>query len=222
MYDLLNKIPLFRGLTENEIRELLNPQNTRKRIFEKGETVLYEGELVRETGIVLSGKVIIELSDAWGNNSVISGVEKGGAFAEAYACVPGSLMLQHVTAYEKSEILFIDIRALLETDGVKNKAQLKLLKNLLTVCASKNLKLSSRMLNITPKTIRARLMSYFSECVKTSGSYKFEIPYDRRQLADYLGVDRSALSAELSKMRKDGLIEYNKNRFKILVNPSEL
>ncbi len=222
MYDLLNKIPLFRGLNENEIRELLNPQNTRKRIFEKGETVLYEGEPVRETGIVLSGKVIIELSDAWGNNSVISGVEKGGAFAEAYACVPGSLMLQHVTAYEKSEILFIDIRALLETDGVKNKAQLKLLKNLLTVCASKNLKLSSRMLNITPKTIRARLMSYFSECVKTSGSYKFEIPYDRRQLADYLGVDRSALSAELSKMQKDGLIEYNKNRFKILVNPSEL
>lgn len=222
MYDLLNKIPLFRGLTENEIRELLNPQNTRKRIFEKGETVLYEGEPVRETGIVLSGKVIIELSDAWGNNSVISGVEKGGAFAEAYACVPGSLMLQHVTAYKKSEILFIDIRALLETDGVKNKAQLKLLKNLLTVCASKNLKLSSRMLNITPKTIRARLMSYFSECVKTSGSYKFEIPYDRRQLADYLGVDRSALSAELSKMQKDGLIEYNKNRFKILVNPSEL
>lgn len=215
MYDLLNKIPLFSGLTENEIRELLNQQNTRKRIFEKGETVLYEGESVREIGIVLSGRVIIELSDAWGNNSVISGVEKGGAFAEAYACVPDSLMLQHVTAYEKSEILFIDIRALLETDGVKNKAQLKLLKNLLTVCASKNLKLSSRMLNITPKTIRARLMSYLSECVKTSGSYKFEIPYDRRQLADYLGTDRSALSAELSKMQKDGLLKYNKNRFEI-------
>lgn len=215
MYDVLNKISLFSGLTENEVRELLNPQNTRKRIFEKGETVLYEGESVREIGIVLSGRVIIELSDAWGNNSVISGVEKGGAFAEAYACVPDSLMLQHVTAYEKSEILFIDIRALLETDGVKNKAQLKLLKNLLTVCASKNLKLSSRMLNITPKTIRARLMSYLSECVKTSGSYKFEIPYDRRQLADYLGTDRSALSAELSKMQKDGLLKYNKNRFEI-------
>lgn len=215
MYDVLNKISLFSGLTENEVRELLNLQNTRKRIFEKGETVLYEGEPVREIGIVLSGRVIIELSDAWGNNSVISGVEKGGAFAEAYACVPDSLMLQHVTAYEKSEILFIDIRALLETDGVKNKAQLKLLKNLLTVCASKNLKLSSRMLNITPKTIRARLMSYLSECVKTSGSYKFEIPYDRRQLADYLGTDRSALSAELSKMQKDGLLKYNKNRFEI-------
>lgn len=215
MYDVLNKISLFSGLTENEVRELLNLQNTRKRIFEKGETVLYEGESVREIGIVLSGRVIIELSDAWGNNSVISGVEKGGAFAEAYACVPDSLMLQHVTAYEKSEILFIDIRALLETDSVKNKAQLKLLKNLLTVCASKNLKLSSRMLNITPKTIRARLMSYLSECVKTSGSYKFEIPYDRRQLADYLGTDRSALSAELSKMQKDGLLKYNKNRFEI-------
>lgn len=215
MYDVLNKISLFSGLTENEVRELLNLQNTRKRIFEKGETVLYEGESVREIGIVLSGRVIIELSDAWGNNSVISGVEKGGAFAEAYACVPDSLMLQHVTAYEKSEILFIDIRALLETDGVKNNAQLKLLKNLLTVCASKNLKLSSRMLNITPKTIRARLMSYLSECVKTSGSYKFEIPYDRRQLADYLGTDRSALSAELSKMQKDGLLKYNKNRFEI-------
>ena len=197
MYDLLNKIPLFRGLTENEIRELLSPQNTRKRIFEKGETVLYEGEPVREIGIVLSGKVIIELSDAWGNNSVISGVEKGGAFAEAYACVPGSLMLQHVTAYEKSEILFINIQALL------------------TFCASKNLKLSSRMLNITPKTIRARLMSYFSECIKTTGSYTFDIPYDRRQLADYLGTDRSALSAELSKMQKEGLLTYRKNHFEM-------
>ena len=183
MYDLLNKIPLFRGLTENEVRELLSPQNTRKRIFEKGETVLYEGEPVREIGIVLSGKVIIELSDAWGNNSVISGVEKGGAFAEAYACVPGSLMLQHVTADEKSEILF--------------------------------LKLSSRMLNITPKTIRARLMSYFSECIKTTGSYTFDIPYDRRQLADYLGTDRSALSAELSKMQREGLLTYRKNHFEM-------
>lgn len=215
MYDLLNKIPLFRGLTENEVRELLSPQNTRKRIFEKGETVLYEGEPVREIGIVLSGKVIIELSDAWGNNSVISGVENGGAFAEAYACVPGSLMLQHVTAYEKSEILFINIQALLKTDGIKNEAQLKLLKNLLAVCASKNLKLSSRMLNITPKTIRARLMSYFSECIKTTGSYTFDIPYDRRQLADYLGTDRSALSAELSKMQKEGLLTYRKNHFEM-------
>ena len=71
------------------------------------------------------------------------------------------------------------------------------------------------MLNITPKTIRARLMSYFSECIKTTGSYTFDIPYDRRQLADYLGTDRSALSAELSKMQKEGLLTYRKNHFEM-------
>ena len=215
MYDFLKNLPLFHNLTENELKELLTPDIAHKRTYQKGETVLYEGEPVRNIGIVRSGRVIIELSDIWGNNSVIGGVEKGGIFAEAYACVPGSVMLQHVTADENSEILFIDIGGLLETDGIKSGAQFKFVKNLLTACASKNLKLSSRMLNITPKTIRARLMSYFSECVKIKGSCAFDISYDRKQLADYLGVDRSALSAELSEMQKEGLLRYKKNRFEI-------
>ena len=211
----LEKTSIFQGADAQQVQKMLGVILPSIKTYARGETICRAGETVSSLGIVLAGGATIELCDAWGNRSIIERLEPGEVFAEAYACVPGSLMLQHVTAYEKSEILFINIQALLKTDGIKNEAQLKLLKNLLTVCASKNLKLSSRMLNITPKTIRARLMSYFSECIKTTGSYTFDIPYDRRQLADYLGTDRSALSAELSKMQKEGLLTYRKNHFEM-------
>ena len=91
----------------------------------------------------------------------------------------------------------------------------KLIQNLLTVCAAKNLQLSQRILHTTPKGIRARLMSYFSECVKRAGQYSFDIPYNRQQLADYLGVDRSAMCSELSRMQREGLLTYHKNHFSV-------
>ena len=89
------------------------------------------------------------------------------------------------------------------------------LANLLKICANKSLELSRKILHNGSKTIRGRLMSYFSECIQKSGAYKFDIPYNRQQLADYLGVDRSAMCSELSKMQKEGIISYHKNSFKI-------
>ena len=97
----------------------------------------------------------------------------------------------------------------------------KLIRNLLTLCAGKNLQLSRRMMHTSPKRIRKRLLSYFSECIKRNGSYTFDIPYNRQQLADYLSVERSAMSAELSKMRKDGIIDFCKNKFCLKKNNFE-
>ena len=163
----LSNTQLFQGLQEQEITLLLDCLNAVKRSYKKGETIIYEGNITENIGIVLSGMVIISCNDIWGNNSVLGNVSTGSVFAEAYACIPGQAMLVTVSAIEDT---------------------------------------------IT-KSIRDRLMSYFSQCAKYYGNNSFLIPYNRQQLADYLNVDRSSMCNELSKMQKDGLIDYKKNHF---------
>ena len=120
-----------------------------------------------------------------------------------------------MTASEYTEVLFLNIGKVLTTCTNACPFHAKLIQNLLTVCAAKNLQLSQRILHTAPKGIRARLMSYFSECVKRAGRYSFDIPYNRQQLADYLGVDRSAMCSELSRMQREGLLSYHKNHFSV-------
>ena len=112
-------------------------------------------------------------------------------------------------------MLFLSVGKVLTTCTNACPFHAKLIQNLLTVCAAKNLQLSQRILHTAPKGIRARLLSYFSECVKKSGQYSFAIPYNRQQLADYLGVDRSAMCSELSRMQREGLLTYHKNHFTV-------
>ena len=172
--------------------------------------------LLGEIGVVLSGRVIIEMGDVWGNNSVLSSIGPGGVFAEAYACVPGEPLMVNVTAAEDTQALLLNIRRALEPCANVCPRHVRLVRNLLTLCSEKNLQLSRRVLHTGPKSIRKRLLSYFSECIKRTGSYSFDIPYNRQQLADYLSVERSALSNELSLMRRDGLIRYEKNHFDVM------
>ena len=186
----LGNTPLFRGMTVPDIEEMLCCLRAAERTYKKGAVILPEGMPTEQLGVVLSGRVIIEMGDVWGNNSVLSSVGAGGIFAEAYACAPGEPLMVNVTAAEDTEVL-------------------------LTLCSEKNLQLSRRVLHTSPKSIRKRLLSYFSECIKRTGSYEFDIPYNRQQLADYLNVERSALSNELSLMQRDGLIRYEKNHFAV-------
>ena len=139
-------------------------------------------------GLVLSGRVLVELSDAWGNDSVLGAAGEGEVFAEAYACAPGEPLLVNVTASEESTVLLLDAGRLLSPCESVCSGHALLLRRLLALCARKNLQLSQRALHTAPKTIRGRLMSYLSECAVRSGSSSFDIPYDRRQLAGYLGV----------------------------------
>ena len=172
--------------------------------------------LLGEIGVVLSGRVIIEMGDVWGNNSVLSSIGPGGVFAEVYACVPGEPLMVNVTAAEDTRALLLNIRRVLEPCANVCPRHVRLVRNLLTLCSEKNLQLSRRVLHTGPKSIRKRLLSYFSECIKRTGSYSFDIPYNRQQLADYLSVERSALSNELSLMQRDGLIRYEKNHFDVM------
>ena len=154
---------------------------------------------------------MISCSDIWGNSSILSDVPPGSVFGEVYACIPGQPMLVTVSAAEDTSVLFMNVGRVLTTCTNACPFHVKLVRNLLTVCAHKSLQLSQRIQHTSSKSIRGRLMSYFSECAKQFGSNSFLIPYNRQQLADYLNVDRSTMCNELSKMQKDGVIEYNKN-----------
>ncbi len=182
--------------------------------YKKGEVIFAAGSMVTEIGLVLSGSVRIEHTDLWGDKGILNITPAGGVFAESYACIPDEPMLVDAVANEDSDILFINVPGLFSF-GPLWESQNKLIQNLLMISAEKNLQLSRRSLHTSPKTIRGRLFSYFSQQVSAQGSSRITIPFDRQQLADYLNLDRSALSKELGKMKRDGLIAYHRNRFEI-------
>ena len=209
----LSNTQLFRGLEEAEITSLLGCLNATTRSFQKGEVILSEGNITENIGILLSGLAVISCNDIWGNTSILGHVAPGSVFAEVYACIPGEPMLVTVSAAEDTSILFMNVGRVLTTCTNACPFHTRLVRNLLTVCAHRNLQLSQRIQHTSSKSIRGWLMSYFSECAKRAGSNSFLIPYNRQQLADYLNVDRSTMCNELSKMQKDGIIEYSKNQF---------
>ena len=211
----LTNTQLFRGMTQAEIDQLLHCLGAAERQYVKGSVIFPEGEPTSYLGVVRRGQVLLECWDVWGNRTLLGSAGEGAAFAEAYACLPGEPLLIRVTAAEDTTVLLLHVERILTTCPSACDFHARLIRNLLTVCAQKSLQLSRRILHNGSKTIRGRLLSYFSECVKRSGSATFSVPFSRQQLADYLGVDRSAMSNELSKMRREGLIQYEKNTFTV-------
>lgn len=212
-YHFLSKTPLFCGSTEEDIRSILSCLGAAEKHYEKGSTIYHAGEPAKAIGLVLSGRVQIENDDCWGNKNLLDSVEEGMIFAETYACLPKEPLQVSVTAAENSDILFLNAARVLQTCSGACEHHTRLIRNLLAVLAQKNLILSRKILHTSSKSIRGRLLSYLSFQAATRGSYEFTIPFNRQQLADYLGVDRSALSHEIGKMHKDGLLEADRNHF---------
>lgn len=211
----LSKTPLFMGCTEEEIEHMLTCLKYKVRKFNKDQYIYHVGQAVTDVCLVLSGSAQIENVDVVGNTSILGIVGAGDIFAESYACIPNQPLLVDVKACEAAEILFINVPVLFsESRSCGHGA--KLIQNLLRVSSRKNLNLSMRIFHSASKTIRGRLVSYFSEQVSLQGTNDIKIPLNRQQLADYLGVERTALSKELGKMRDDGLLTYYKNEFHIL------
>ncbi len=209
----LEKTALFRGMETDEIREMLKCLSAEQKHYLKGAVVYHAGDMVQFLGIVLSGRVQIENNDPWGNTSVLDSVEPGMAFAETYACIHEEPLMVNVIAAEASEILFLNARQLLYPCQNGCERHQKMIRNLLQVSAQKNLNLSRRIFHTSSKSIRGRILSYLSFQAAREGSHEFTIPFNRQQLADYLSVDRSALSNELSKMQKDGLLTVSRSHF---------
>ena len=167
-------------------------------------------------GILLSGSVSIENDDVWGNKSILDKIGPGQVFAETYACVPDEPLMISIVATEPTEILFLDMSRVLNICSNACGFHNQLIRNLLSVSLQKNLSLSRRIFHTSSKSIRGRLLSYLSFQATQQGSYDFQIPFSRQQLADYLSVDRSALSNELGKMQKEGLLRVERNHFTLI------
>ena len=209
----LSQTTLFQGTRPDEIQAMLQCLKAVLKCYPKDAILLHAGETTHVMGLVLSGSGHIENIDVWGNKSILSLVTKGQIFAETYACVPGTPMMVSAVAAEPSEVLFLPMDHLLAPAGREDSGRDVLLRNLLDVTARKNLTLTRKIFHTTPKSLRGRLLSYLSAQAVQNGCDTFDIPFDRQQLADYLGADRSALSNELSKMQRDGLLSFRKNHF---------
>ena len=213
-YELISRTALFQGCSPTATENLLYGLKTFTKKYKKGAPVYLAGTPVTDVGIVLYGTVQIENNDLWGNKSILSHVEAGQAFAETYALCGEPLMVD-VAAAEPCEILWLDLVPMLQQQNTAASWYPKFLHNLLLLSMQKNLALSQRIRCTTPKSVRGRLLTYLSAQAVRAGSTHFSIPFDRQQLADYLNLDRSALSKELGKMRDDGLIRCRKNEFEL-------
>ena len=211
----LENIALFQSLTWQEIGLALEVLGHRERSYEKNERIFRAGETTEAAGVVLSGSVTVESNDVWGNRTVLSHIGPGEFFAETYAVVPGEVLSVDVRANEPSRVLFLRLGALVrqaESAGWRGA----MVRNLLMISARKNLQLSRRAFQTAPKSARGRIMAYLNAVAVQKGDMEFDIPFDRQQLADYLNLERTALSKELSRMATEGLIRTRKKHFVLL------
>ena len=211
--DKIKKTVIFQGMSEREISDALEGLNAVTKKYKKGTTILHAGSTTKRMGLVLEGSVTIENNDVWGNRTILSHVGNNQLFAETYGLLADEPMLVDVVANENCRILFLTIGSL-HRDVLKPESWVtKLMSNLLTISIQKNLLLSGRSFHTAPKTIRGRVMSYLNSISIQKGTTMFEIPFDRQQMADYLNLERTALSKELRKMKDDGLVDFHKNSF---------
>lgn len=216
-YSFLSNTLLFRGITKDEIESILLCFDAKTKDFRKDNVIYHAGDLIESIGFVLTGSVNIENDDLWGNRSILDHIESGQIFAETYALIPGEPLMINVVAAQTCQILFLNTSKFVQTCSRACPFHNKLIRNLLTISARKNLNLSRRIFHTSSKSIRGRLISYLSQQVKQQGSCQFTIPFNRQQLADYLSVDRSAMSNELSKMQREGLLSVKKNAFSLKI-----
>jgi len=215
-FEIFKQIPLFNGLNEDDINKLLKCLTAKLKKYKKGETIIYAGNMVTSIGILLEGKAQIIKEDITGNRVIIGGLAKGEIFGEAMVCAHIKKSPVSVIAVTDCEVLFIEYIKIVSSCTNACEIHRGLVDNLITIIAEKNMILTAKNDILSKRTIREKIMTYLNFRMNEIGSPVFTIPFDRAQLADFLSVDRSALSRELANMQKDGLIEYWKNSFKVL------
>lgn len=214
--DLIHSSILFAGTTVRETEKMLTCLNAKQAEYQKNEYILRAGEANGYVILLLEGVVCIVQEDFWGNRNIISKIAPGEIFAEAFACVPGARLSVSVTAEMKSAVLFLDVSQILKTCGASCAFHGRVVQNLAACLAQKNLRLTEKLTHITQRTTREKLLSFLSAESVRQGASGFDISYNRQQLADYLTVDRSAMSAELCRLRDEGILRFYKNHFELL------
>lgn len=212
----LKNCVLFRDLSDEEINLALSELQAREKQYKKDAVVLTAGNTTEWMSRVLEGSVTIESNDVWGNRTILSHVGEGEFFAETYAWLSDVVVLVDVVANENCRILFLKVKNLQTLSSVNHAWATKLTSNLLTISTNKNLALTGRSFHTAPKSARGRIMSYLNTVSLQKRCKEFDIPFDRQQLADYLNLERTAMSKELGRMRDEGLIRTRKKHFILL------
>lgn len=201
--------PLFQEISEEQLPSLLQELGASKREYGKNQYIFHAGDETRQMGLLLSGGVQIIREDVWGNRDLLAKIGPGELFGEVYACLPGRKMGVSAIAAPGAIVLFVTVERIFSSGAEPLK------RRLLLILAEKNLKMSEKLTHVTQRSIRAKLLSYLSAQAQFRGSTDFVIPFNRQQLADYLAVDRSALSAVLCSMRDEGLLEFDRRHFQL-------
>lgn len=218
-FEILVKCPLFDGIEANDLNTMIGCLHGKTKNVPKGSPVFLEGEPARFVGVVLFGTVQVVREDYYGNRSVMTILQPGELFAEVFSCAGLDTMPVSAIALTDSEVLLLDCRQILSSCSNSCHFHNTLIKNLLQEMAQKNLALSRKIRYMSQKTTKEKIMAYLLDQAKQQGSNEFVIPHDRQSLADYLGVERSAMSAEISKLKQSGQIDTHGSWF--LVNGQE-
>ena len=195
---------------------MLSCLGARLKSYKKGEFVLRQGEHLSDIVVLVEGKLHIQKDDYWGNRSILGLIEVGEMFGEAYVSPESSSLLNDVVAVEDSTAIFFDVKRIITTCPSACRFHSTVVQNMFFAISEKNRKLVQKLEHMSKRTTREKLISYLSEEAGRQNSSSFSIPFNRQQLADFLSVDRSAMSNELCKMRDEGLLEFEKNRFRLL------
>lgn len=207
---------LFEGISTNEASAMLRCLHAHVCHAQKGSAVLRQGETVREVGLLLSGDLLLVKEDFWGARSLVSRIGRSGVFAEAVACLPDATSEVTVEAASDAEILFMDMGHIMSPCSANCPFHVRLMQNLLAVVSRRAMLLVEKIGHVAKRTTREKLLSYFSSQALSAHDAEFSLAFSRQQLADYLFVDRSAMSRELSAMVRDGLIEISGKRVRLL------
>lgn len=215
-YPVLDSCPLLLGIDRSDWDGLLSCLGASIHNFKKNQTILAEGEPARSVGIVLEGSVQIEKVDFYGNRSIVAIAHPGELFGESFACAGAAVMPAAVVANTDARVMLIDCHRITTSCSNACGFHSTMISNLLRIVAQKNIQLNQKIEITAKRTTREKLMAFLLSQAKLHGADSFTIPYDRQALADYLQVERSAMSAEISKMRQEGILESTKNHFRLL------
>lgn len=212
----LKRTKLFAGVNDDEISAMLDCLQAKLLSYKKGDYVFRQGEPIDKITVLLEGKLLIQKDDFWGNQSIVNVIDIGEMFGEAYVAPESGAILNDVIADTDSVVIFFDIRKIITVCPSACDFHSRVVQNLFFAISEKNRKLVQKLGHLSKRSTRAKLISYLSEESKRQNRNTFTIPFNRQQLADFLSVDRSAMSSELCKMRDEGLLSFEKNRFTLL------
>lgn len=212
----LKKSPLFQGVSEKHIEFMLDCLGAMERKYNKNEVILLAGAKVSSVGILVEGNAQITRDDAEGNRNILLELEKADLFAEAYVAAGYAEIPVTVIATSDCRIVWIPFNKIIGTCSTSCEFHRTLVQNMMRVIAIKNIFMNEKMRILSCKTTKEKLMTYLNDYSERVGKDKFKIPFSRSELADFLGVDRSAMSRELSRLKDEGYIRYNKNEFELL------